>query len=228
MSKGVLYCMTTAVPSLIKIGKTTLENYDSRMYALEKNGYSNVVGLKRNFAIEVDDYDEKEILLDNIFNKSRVPGTELFALDINLVVQLMSSLEGRQIYPEVETKEEVFKNASVSWCKSYSYDLRNIKAYHVRIDESSPFYNKKVVFTGKLEKMNRIGAAQIVVNMGGKCLNSVTKELDILIVGGMDVSFIKDGKSIKLRKVEKINEAGGNVKIISENDFYEMIRNWLI
>ena len=35
------------------------------MYQLERNGYFNVVGLKRKFAIEVEDYDAKEILLDN-------------------------------------------------------------------------------------------------------------------------------------------------------------------
>ena len=112
MAKGVLYCMTTVVPGLIKIGKTTVESFGSRMYGLERNGYSNVVGLKRHFAIEVEDYDEKEILLDEIFSKSRVPNTELFALDIELVVQLLSSFDGKQIYPKTETKEEAFQKAT--------------------------------------------------------------------------------------------------------------------
>ncbi len=112
MAKGVLYCMTTVVPGLIKIGKTTIDNFESRMYQLERNGYSNVVGLKRHFAIEVQDYDEKEILLDDIFSKSRVPNTELFALDIDLVVQLLSSFDGKQIDPKTETKEEVFQKAT--------------------------------------------------------------------------------------------------------------------
>ena len=67
MSKGVIYVMTTVVPGLLKIGKTGTENFKSRMYQLEGNGYSNVVGLKRKFAIEVDDYDDKETLLQNIF-----------------------------------------------------------------------------------------------------------------------------------------------------------------
>lgn len=60
MPKGIIYMMTTVVPGLVKIGKTGCENFESRMYGLERNGYSNVVGLKRHFAIEVDDYDEKE------------------------------------------------------------------------------------------------------------------------------------------------------------------------
>lgn len=67
--------------------------------------------MKRKFAIEVDDYDEKEKLLDEIFSKSKVPNTELFALDVDLVIQLLSSFEGKQIYPEEKTKEEVFDEA---------------------------------------------------------------------------------------------------------------------
>ena len=55
------------------------------------NGYNantitiNVVGLKRKFAIEGEDYDAKEELLDEIFGKSQVPNSELFALDADLV-----------------------------------------------------------------------------------------------------------------------------------------------
>ena len=60
MAKGIIYFMTTIVPGLIKIGKTGLNNFEQRMYNLEHNGYNQVVGLKRKFAIEVDDYDEKD------------------------------------------------------------------------------------------------------------------------------------------------------------------------
>jgi hypothetical protein len=115
MSKGVIYVMTTVVPGLLKIGKTGTENFKSRMYQLEGNGYSNVVGLKRKFAIEVDDYDDKETLLQNIFAKSRVSNSELFALDVDLVVQLLSSFEGNQIYPEQFSKEEVFTQAATEY-----------------------------------------------------------------------------------------------------------------
>ncbi|MDY6065331.1 MAG: DUF4357 domain-containing protein [Finegoldia sp.] len=111
MAKGIIYLMTTIVPGLVKIGKTGTDNFESRMNILERNGYVNVTGLKRKFAIEVEDYDDKEKLLDEIFSKSRVANTELFALDIDLVIQLLSSFEGRQVYPEEKTKEEVFDEA---------------------------------------------------------------------------------------------------------------------
>jgi hypothetical protein len=111
VAKGIIYVMTTVVPGLVKLGKTGIDSFESRMYQLERNGYSNVAGLKRKFAIEVEDYDEKETLLDEIFSKRKVPNTELFALDVDLVIQLLSSFEGRQIYPEEKTKEEVFDEA---------------------------------------------------------------------------------------------------------------------
>ena len=99
MAKGVIYIMTTIVPSLIKIGKAETDNFERRMYTLENRGY-----LKRRFAIEVENCDEKETLLYKIFSRSRVPDTELFALDVDIAVQLLSSFEGRQIFPKTETK----------------------------------------------------------------------------------------------------------------------------
>ena len=116
MAKGVLYIMTTVVDGLIKIGKTQTTQFENRMYQLESNGYKNVTGLKRKFAIEVEDYDEKEVLLHNIFDRSRVPNTELFALNADLAVSLLSALEGSQIYPQTtdQTKAQVFSDASES------------------------------------------------------------------------------------------------------------------
>lgn len=81
MAKGIIYVMTSIVPGLIKIGKTGSASFEQRMYNLEHNGYQNVTGFKRHFAIEVDSFDEKEKLLHTIFSKSQVEGTELFALD---------------------------------------------------------------------------------------------------------------------------------------------------
>lgn len=114
MATGVLYVMSTVVPGLIKIGKTATDRFDDRMYVLERNGYNNVAGLRRRFAIEVEDYDEKERMLDDIFAKARVPGSELFALNIDLAVELLSSFEGRQIFPKTdqESKQQVFDAAA--------------------------------------------------------------------------------------------------------------------
>ena len=104
--------MTTAVSGLIKIGQTGTSNFQERMRNLEANGYYNVSGLKRFFAIELDDYTDKESLLIEIFNKHRVGDSELFALDYDLVRQLLLSFDGTVIYPKDINKEEEFDEVS--------------------------------------------------------------------------------------------------------------------
>lgn len=112
MKKGIIYIMTTAVSGLIKIGQTGTKNYSERMRFLEANGYSNVSGLRRFFAIEIDDYTDKENLLKEIFNKHQVGTSELFALDYELVKQLLLSFDGKVIYPENINKEKEFDKVS--------------------------------------------------------------------------------------------------------------------
>lgn len=110
--KGIIYIMTTAVSGLIKIGQTGNANFQERMRFLEANGYYNVSGLKRFFAIEIDDYHEKERLLHEIFSKQQIGDSELFALDYDLVRQLLLSFEGRVIYPKDVNKEKEFDEVS--------------------------------------------------------------------------------------------------------------------
>jgi len=110
--KGIIYIMTTAVSGLIKIGQTDVNNYQERMRNLEANGYYNVSGLKRFFAIELEDYNDKENLLKEIFNKHRVGDSELFALDYDLVRQLLLSFDGKVIYPKDVNKEKEFDKVS--------------------------------------------------------------------------------------------------------------------
>lgn len=112
MAKGIIYIMTTAVPGLIKIGKTGTDNFEQRMYNLEHDGYRNVTALKRSFAIEVEEYDEKEAMLHTIFEKSRLSDTELFALDVNVATQLLSSFDGKVVFPKTETKDDIFVGAT--------------------------------------------------------------------------------------------------------------------
>ena len=82
MAKGIIYLMSTCVDGLVEIGKSGLDNYEQRMSHLERDGYHRISVLKREFAIEVEDYDEKEKLLHEIFSKSRVGDSELFSVDM--------------------------------------------------------------------------------------------------------------------------------------------------
>ncbi|WDU46583.1 DUF4357 domain-containing protein [Taylorella equigenitalis] len=105
MAKGVIYVMSTVIDGVVKIGRSN--QFNSRRRQLEKNGYMNVGGLKTQFAIEVTNFEEKEKLLQDIFSKSRIDKTELFALDVDLVKLLLATFEGKQIFPNKESKEEI-------------------------------------------------------------------------------------------------------------------------
>lgn len=110
--------------------------------------------------------------------------------------------------------------------KNYSsknIDIHAIKPDNIEIDEDNFFYNKHCVFTGKLEKMIRKDAMQLVVNVGGILDNSVTKKTNYLILGNNDYcSSIKDGKSSKHKKAEKYKLEGQDIEIIGEDTFYNL------
>lgn len=95
---GIIYIMTTSVDGLIKIGKTN--DFKNRMASLEQNGYWNVSGLRRFYAVKVDDYDAKEKLIHTVFSKSQVANSELFALDKNIAKSMLDAFDGIQVYPE--------------------------------------------------------------------------------------------------------------------------------
>lgn len=91
-----------------------------------------------------------------------------------------------------------------------------------------PLYGKVCVFTGVLKQLSRKDAMQIVVNCGGICADNVTHKTNFLILGNNDYNpLVKNGKSSKQKKAEKLIIQGCDLKIISENVFYDIIGgNW--
>ncbi len=164
MARGIIYCMTTIVPGLVKIGKTGKDNFEQRMYNLEHNGYVQIVGLKRRFAIEVDDYDEKETLIHELFSKSNVPNTELFAVDIELVVQLLSSLEGTQVFPKSISKEQSFDIATDEIQKN------TYGANKYLIPNGLYYITEKVRGIGTIKATMRVENGKFIVLKGSQCL----------------------------------------------------------
>ncbi len=91
-------------------------------------------------------------------------------------------------------------------------------------DPSNPLYQKKVVFTGKLERFTRKEAAQIVCNIGGSCENNVTKHTNFLVIGSLkEIASVKGEKSTKMKKAEDLILKGQDLQILSENAFYDML-----
>ncbi len=103
---------------------------------------------------------------------------------------------------------------------------KNIVAQDGFLNEDSPIYGKVCVFTGALEAFTRKEAMQVVTNIGGICGDNVTKKTNFLILGNNDYcKTIKDGKSSKQKKAEKLILEGADLQIINETVFLEMISN---
>lgn len=81
------------------------------------------------------------------------------------------------------------------------------KGKHV---EGGPFSGKGIVFTGTLQHLKREEAKELAEGQGANVMNSVSKQLDFLIVGE------KAGS-----KLDKAKQFG--VQILSENEFLAMI-----
>lgn len=108
--------------------------------------------------------------------------------------------------------------------KHSKLDLKVITKTDDLTDEDNALYKRSCVFTGVLDKMTRKEAAQIVVNLGGYVENTVTKKTNFLILGCNDYcKSIKDGKSIKQKKAEKLILQGQELFIITEDEFYDLI-----
>lgn len=88
----------------------------------------------------------------------------------------------------------------------------------------SPIYKAAFAFTGKLDRMTRREAMQAVANAGGINCDKVTMATNYLVLGNNDYcKAIKDGKSNKQKKAEKMQLAGADISIISEDVFLDML-----
>ncbi len=79
-------------------------------------------------------------------------------------------------------------------------------------NKKGKFSNKTIMFTGGFEKMSRSEAKLLAENNGGKVLGTISKKLDILVIG--------NSKPIKkkIQNAEKLN-----VKIIKESEWYKIL-----
>ena len=76
------------------------------------------------------------------------------------------------------------------------------------------FLNKRLMFTGGFQNMSRSEAKSLAENNGGKVLGSISKKLDILVVG--------DSKPTK-KKIEQAKDL--KIKIINETEWNQILNS---
>ena len=112
---------------------------------------------------------------------------------------------------QIDSIENFFSNKkNVEITKGFIEKL-NIKDFK-QINKTGKFSNKNIMFTGGFEKMSRSEAKLLVENNGGRVLGSVSKRLDMLIIG--------NSKPTK-KKIENAKKL--DIKIIVEEDWYKIL-----
>lgn len=87
---------------------------------------------------------------------------------------------------------------------------------------------EKIVFTGKLDTFSRKQAQALVTALGGKPQVAVTKDTTILVVGKANTNlFQEDPRSLKMQKVEALQQEGLLISVLSEKAFLEQVSSHL-
>lgn len=97
---------------------------------------------------------------------------------------------------------------------------------HIQLEEKESakggkLSGKNFLFTGKMGTMPRGQAEKLVEKEGGEVAGSVGRDLDYLVVGSE--GYKKRDKGNKWLKAEALMQKGAEIKIISEEEFFEML-----
>ena len=83
---------------------------------------------------------------------------------------------------------------------------------HQHLNKQGRFSSKNLMFTGGFEKISRSEAKNLAEKNGGKVLGTISKKLNILVVG--------DLKPTK-KKIDKAKEL--KIQILEEKDWYKIL-----
>ena len=129
----------------------------------------------------------KEELLDNLKDLDGIGETQIISLK-----NFFSNNKNVEIVKNLITK----------------LNIQNFKEINIK----GKLSNINVMFTGGFEKISRSEAKTLTENLGGKVLGTVSKKLNILVVG--------NSKPTK-KKIDKAKEL--KIKIYSENEWYKFL-----
>jgi len=112
---------------------------------------------------------------------------------------------------QIKSIEVFFSNLKNVEVVNSLINVLEIKNYKNK-NKKGKFSNKNIMFTGGFEKISRSEAKVLTEDNGGKVLGTISKKLNILVVG--------NSKPIK-KKINKAKEL--NVEIINEKNWYKLL-----
>lgn len=114
------------------------------------------------------------------------------------------------------TRNNTHQSDLANFLKEYEADAEGF-------DDENPFFGKEVVFTGTMA-LPRQQLMRMVLDIGGRTKDTVTRSTDYLVVGQQDFRIVgQDGMSGKQKKAMQMIEKGASLVILSEAEFMEMI-----
>ena len=146
-----------------------------------------------NFFISIDNFSnlfnplKREKLLNNLNELDGIGNTQILSINNFFANQ---------------------KNVEVIKALIGVLQIKNFKI----INKKGKFSSKSLMFTGGFEKMSRSEAKSLVENQGGKVLGTISKKLDILVIG--------NSKPTK-KKIENAKQL--KIKIVKEIDWYKIL-----
>ena len=126
------------------------------------------------------------------------------------ILENLIELDGIGSTQIISIKSFFSNSKNVEILKNLIHKLK-IKDFKI-LNQKGKFSNKTIMFTGGFEKMSRSEAKSLVENNGGKILGSISKKLDILVIG--------NSKPTK-KKIERAHQL--KIKIIKENEWYKIL-----
>ncbi|GGH73233.1 NAD-dependent DNA ligase [Pullulanibacillus pueri] len=103
-------------------------------------------------------------------------------------------------------------------------NITDLTPSHTDFDSRHPFFDKQMVFTGELEKLDRKEAMQKVIDVGGIIKSGISRKTDYLVVGKQDKSLVgDDGLSTKEEKAYDLIKKGYGINIIKEDEFFDLL-----
>ena len=112
---------------------------------------------------------------------------------------------------QIESLENFFlskKNKEIFTDLINELEIKNFKIPNSK----GKFSNKSLMFTGGFEKMSRSEAKSLVENNGGKVLSTISKKLNMLVVGNSKPTKKKIDSAKKL-----------NIQIVKEDEWYKIL-----
>lgn len=129
----------------------------------------------------------------------------------------------REIVLAAYGSEEAYARSFSGSGSGKALRAKDIVASYDEINESSPLYGMRCVFTGTMTSMVRRDAMQVLANIGGIPQDGVRKDTDYLVIGNEGFQDALKTTSGKIDKAKKNQLKGLPIQIISENAFMAML-----